>query len=173
MKTLNAFIVLLAIWTAAHSAPTDGEFLFSNLRAPPRIGAANGPFAGPGIWGQMLVGTNTESLTPVAMPREHFGNGHLSGPTISVPGIEGGTYVYIQLVAWNGLQWGTSLSGVPNDQLGRTDIVGHYLSYSFQPSFVPAFTESAIVPIPEPSTVALAVIGAGGFWLATRRRRRK
>ena len=132
------------------------------------------PFAGAGIFGQALVGTNTESLTPVGFAVEHGGqNGYVSARLVSVPGIEGATLVYIQMVAWNGLQWGTTLDGVPENQLGRTDIVTHYLSYSFQPSFAPQFTQGAIVPIPEPSTVALAVLGAGALWGATRARRRK
>jgi len=50
------------------------------------------------------------------------------------------------MVAWDGTRWGTSLSGVPPDQLGRTDIVRHYLLSIFSPPLPPNFMQPAIVP---------------------------
>lgn len=169
---MQAFIISLILFVPFFGF-SQGMFLFSNVRAPTRIGAVDGPLAGPGIWAQMLVGTNSESLTPVALPREHRGNGFVSGfTTITVPDIDGGTLAYVQMWAWDGARWGTSLAGVPNDQLGKTDIVPIFLTFSFDPQFAPLFNQSAIVPIPEPSAFALTVVGAGVLWFAARTRRR-
>lgn len=149
-----------------------GMFFLFNGTAHTRIGSTNGPEAGPGIWGQMLVGLTADSLTPVGTPLEHRVNGTISGGILEVPGIDGGVFAYIQMWAWDGARWGTSLAGVPDDQFGKTDIVPIYLTFSFDPQFAPHFNQSAIVPIPEPSAVALAVVGAGVLWCATRVRRR-
>ena len=148
-----------------------GSFLPNNPTAPTYIGSANGPLAGPEYWGQFLVGTNIGSLTPVGNPLQHGPSGRVSGNIVTIPGIPGDTFAYIQLVAWNGTLWGTTLSGVPEDQLGRTDIISHYFTYDFQPQFAPQFIQSAIVPIPEPSTWALVVLGAGALCFATRKRK--
>jgi len=119
MKTFIA-TMLIILPTLAES---QGLFLFSNFTAPTRLGSSNGPLAGRGIWAQMLVGQSTDSLTPVDMPVEHIGNGIASGRVVAVPEIPPNTFAYIQMVAWDGIRWGTSLNGVPSDQLGRTDIV--------------------------------------------------
>ena len=98
----------------------------------------------------------------------------MNGAEVTVPFIPGDSDAYIQLVAWNGTLWGTSLSGVPQDQIGRTDIILFFFTQFPQPAFSPQFTQGAVVPaVPEPSTVALAVVGAGLLWCATRARRRK
>ncbi len=147
-----------------------GEFFFDNPSAPTRIGSSNGPLAARGIWAQMFAGLTLDSLTPVDVAVAHRTNGFVTGGIIAVPSIPPGTLGYIQMVAWDGTRWGTSLSGVPADQLGRTDVVRQYFSYSFQPSFSPSFTQPAIVPVPEPSTFALGAIGACALWLVWRTR---
>ena len=150
-----------------------GRFLIWNNTAHTLLGTTNGPEAGLGFWGQMLVGLTPDSLTPVGTPLEHRVNGTILGGVIEVPGIDGGTFAFVQMWAWDAARWGTSLEAVPQDQFGRTDIVPHLLAFSFDPAFAPQFTQPAIVPIPEPSTVALAALGAGALWFATRGRRRK
>jgi len=70
------------------------------------------------------------------------------------------------MLAWDGTRWGTVLSGVPKDQFGMTDTVPVYVAGLFgQPPFPPHFTQSAIVPIPEPSAFGIAVLAALGALL--------
>jgi len=145
-------------------------FLYQ-LRRRTRIGAADGSLAHASILAQMLVGLNMNSLTPVGVPTNHI-QGAVFGGTVTVPGIPGNTTAYMQMVAWNGDFWGSSLAGVPADQIGRTDIVPLGLTWPWQPSFPPRFTQGAIVPIPEPSTWLLAMLGTGAVLVARFVRRR-
>ena len=153
---------LLAL--AAHGQ----AFLFYNLDAPTRLGSIDGPLAGPGIWAQMLVGRTPDALAPIWMPLEHGTDGLVGGLLpVYVEGFACWEPAYVQMVAWNGVYWGTVLENVPLDQLGRTDIVRHWLTGCYGlPVFGPRFTQPAIVPpIPEPSTTLLGLLG-GGLLLA-------
>ena len=170
---MKKFIIGSLVAVFPFSSHSQGEFFFDNPTAQTRIGSSNGPLAGRGIWAQMFAGLTFDSLTPVDMPVEHRTNGFVTGGIVAVPSIPPGTLGYIQMVAWDAHRWGTSLSGVPADQLGRTDVVQQYFAYSFQPSSAPSFTQPAIVPVPEPSTLALGAIGVCALWLASRARPRK
>lgn len=147
-----------------------GTFAFMNPTAPTRLGALDGPYAGLGIWAQMLFGETPSSLSPVGAPAEHFPDnypekvlGQVWGGLIVLPGACK-TRGYAQMLAWDGRVWGTELTGVPSDQLGSTDIVPIQLEcYGPGPS-IPQFTQPAIVPpIPEPSIWMLSLVG--GVWL--------
>ena len=168
-----------AIFTTAYSmvmlaqACGQGLFLGANTSARTRIGSIDGPFAGPGIWGQFLAGSNPASMFPVGLTREHSGMGFFSSGEVAVPGIPGGSFAFVQMVAWDGTAWGSTLAAVPADQLGRTDIVPEYLSTPIQPIFAPHFTQPAVVPpIPEPSLWALGLVG-GSILLFSRRARHR
>ncbi len=143
-----------------------GEFLASNASAPTRLGTIDGPFAGPGIWGQFLAGPTVESLQPIGVSMEHYPNGAVAGMA-SVAGVPCGAIAQVQMVAWDGTIWGTSLAGVPANQLGRTDIVPVNLSCDPFPFVGPSFTRAAVVPpVPEPSTWGLIALSA--LWTTLR-----
>ena len=165
----NLFVTLLLIGFPA-LARCQGQFSYSNISAPTRIGTADGPLAGAGIWGQMLVGLASNSLVPVGSPMEHLGGRIFQGST-TLPWVPGDSDAFVQMVAWDGTQWGTSLNGVPNDQIGRSDIVLHFFTQDPQPFFAPRFNTPAIVPIPEPSNWILATVGFSILWLFSRPRR--
>ena len=164
--TIMKMVILLGLLIFVRTfAVAQGVFLFSNGGSTAtRIGAADGPLAGPGYWAQMLAGPTPDSLSPVGMPRQHDANGRVGGvvPTI-VPNVPPYSDAFVQMVAWNGTLWGTTLDGVPLDQLGRTDTVTVGLTSGMFPDVTigPQFTQPAIVPIPEPSTWALAMLGTG------------
>jgi hypothetical protein len=124
---MNKLLVLLAVCVmlVPVRAQGQGKFVFYNLSAPTRLVSIDGPLAGPGIWAEMLAGRTPESLSPLGFPAQHFGDGRVIGGTPTVQGIDCFETAYIQMVAWDGRLWGTSLEGVPVDQLGRTDIVPH------------------------------------------------
>jgi hypothetical protein len=89
---------------------------------------------------------------------------------ITLPGIPCRERAFVQMVAWDATLWGTSLAGVPPDQLGHTDITSIFLDCSPRPISAPFFSQPAIVPVPEPSVVALGLLGAGLLFLLGRAR---
>ena len=162
-------MILLATWVAlfVSTAYSQGTFHFVNGGGTAtRLGSLDGALAGPGIWAQMLAGPRPDSLTPVGVPVEHLlihgvPSGVVAGGEVAVPGVLPFETAYVEMAAWDGRLWGKVLSGVPTDQLGMTDIVPVLLAdpvFGFPP-MAPRFTQPAIVPIPEPAVLALAVIG--------------
>ena len=107
----------------------------------------------------MLVGGDPDNLFPVGMPLEHSIRGIVNGGVLTLDGFPCLSSAYAQFVAWDGTLWGSSLDQVPLDQLGRTDIVRTPLLCFPQPIFGPLFTQPAIVPIPEPSVLAIGILG--------------
>lgn len=140
-----------------------------NWSALTRIGSPDGPFAGSTILAQLLIGRTVDSLAPIGETATHR-DGFVRGPILAVSGISYYEVAQVQMVAWDGSLWGPSLAGVPADQLGKTDIVPVELGNPKigLPAY-PHFTQGAVVPIPEPSTLALAALGAAA--LALRRGR--
>ena len=170
-------LVALLLWTAC-GGHAQGQFDFDNAYALTHLSSIDGPLAGTGIWAQMLAGAGPGALAPVGMPAEHFGilgvpSGRVSAGTLFVPGILPGQTAFVEMLAWDGSRWGTVLSGVPSDQLGMTDVVPVVLTGPLgHPPPLPHFTQSAIVPVPEPSTLAIAVILGFGALLLCRVRAR-
>jgi hypothetical protein len=155
------------------SGRSQGLFDFDNAYALTHIGSINGPLAGPGIWAQMLAGSGPGSLAPVGMPAEHLDilglpSGRVVGAAAIVPGIRGCQTAFVEMLAWDGSRWGTVLSGVPKIELGMTDIVPVVLAEPTGPGCppeTPHFTQSAVVPVPEPYALAIAAMGGLGALL--------
>ncbi len=164
---MAVFVLLIAV-----QAYSQGLFYANNGSAPTRMGSIDGPRAGPGIWGQMLAGWTPESLSAIDVPREHSTYGTINFAIIAVPDIPPINLAYVEMVAWDGTLWGTNLSGVPQDQLGRTDAVTVLLTYPFEPQFGPVFTQPAIVPVPEPSVLALGLLAAAVLFVRSGARHR-
>src|SRR5688572_6778848 len=110
----KALLIIACLICCALHGNCQGQFLFYNGSARTRIGSMDGPLAGRGFRAQMLVGDNLSSLAPVGMPLEHTTNGAVGGIVrVTVPDVPPDTFAYVQMVAWNGVAWGTELSGVP------------------------------------------------------------
>lgn len=177
MHAFFCFVVGLAL--PLSEATAQGVLGFSNVdpgnpnwSALTRIGSPDGPFAGPAILAQFLVGETADSLAPVGGVGYHNGGIVRGGiGIIAVPGISYYEVAQVQMVAWYGSLWGSSLADVPADQLGKTDIVPVELgSPKIGLPPYPHFTQGAVVPIPEPSTLALAALGAAALALSRGRR---
>ncbi len=171
LNSMKTIIVLMTVILLTVQVLAQGTFLLSNGSAPTRLYDIDGPFAGPGILGQMLAGPAPESLSPVGMPLDHLSDGWIFSPGIVVvPGVPCLETAYFQFVAWDGRVWGSDSSLVPDNQIGRTDVVPLTLSgagdpnCSGFPTSAPYFTRPAVVPaVPEPSTWVLLALGV--FWI--------
>ena len=157
-----SLLILLILWSPLEGY-TQGWFLLLNYTAPTRIGSIDGPLAGAGIWAQALGGFAEDSLTPIGVPVEHDTGGFVN-EEITVPWAPRGNTIFVQMLVWDGGAWGTSFVSVPTDQFGQTDIVQVFLSGPLEAGDIPEFTQSAIVPpIPEPSEIVMAILGAALF----------
>lgn len=145
-----------------------GVFVASNLSARTYIGSLEGALAGTNVAGQMLAGASPDALQPVG-PVDHHQSGEFFSGLLGVPGVPPYQSGYVQLVAWDSALWGNSLAAVPPDQLGRTDVVTVFLTTGVFPDSAraPRFVESAIVPVPEPTTW-LAILGFSILWFRGR-----
>ncbi len=161
---------LLSFWVVSWACSLHGQgfFQFSNTHAPTHLYTIDGPLAGPEIYAQMLVGRTESSLEPIWHSVAHIGQGIAVNQVVDVPGSYPGELVYIQMVVWDSRLWGTALADVPENQLGMTDVVPHYLSGGTLPAFAPDFTRSAVVPVPEPSFPVLILLGIGVVWFIAR-----
>jgi hypothetical protein len=144
-----------------------GVFTFYNPAAPTLL--HNGGIAGPGIWGQALVGVASNSLSPVGLPAQHQANGILQPQLVSVTTAPFYTYVQVQMAVWDGAIWGPDFASVPANQLGFTDIVPVFLVLPADPTYDhPHFMRPAVVPlVPEPSVGVLAFAGVAAFYWRT------
>src|SRR5260370_28215072 len=159
----RTMIIIACLTVQAGSTNGQGWFDCSNAYARTWIGSLDGPLAGSGIWAQMLVGPTSESLVPIGVPVEHdpLGIGLADGGFIQVPGIPPCGTAYLRMVAWDGVRWGTSLAGVPATQFGATDTVPVRLGgpiFTCDPIPIPFFRQPAVVPVPEPSGLAIAAV---------------
>jgi hypothetical protein len=169
MKRLILIASLLLL--GALNGVSQGVLNLNNIYAPTHIGSIDGPLAGSAIWAQFFAGTGADALGPVGAPVPHLdnggaGTGFVFGGLITLPGVQEGQTAYVEMLAWDGMRWGALLSGVPRDQLGTTDTVPVVLGGLFgPPPPIPHFTQSAIVPVPEPSVLAMAITGGLGALL--------
>jgi hypothetical protein len=163
------YLIVILLSMPLHGR-SQGVFWFWNPGAPTYLLMLGGQLAGPDIWGQALIGTMPDSLSPVGFPRDHRANGLLPQIGLGTP-YDAYTIVQVQMAVWDGTIWGTNFATVPTNQFGFTDIVpvelvqGTDLLY-----YSPQFTIPAVVPpVPEPSQFVLA--GAGilaWFWIRGR-----
>jgi len=161
MKT--AIVLGMFLLALDPAAQAQGVFDFNNNFARTRIGSIDGPLAGSGIWAQMLVGPTADNMAPVGVAVEHGSPaiGLVDGGIVAVPGMPPCTFAYLEMVAWDGQLWGTSLSAVPANRLGMTDTVRVLLGGGPIPCEaipIPFFRQPAVVPVPEPSGLAITVV---------------
>ena len=156
---------MVALGLFAQNMMGQGLLHFTNPRAPTYIWSIDGPLAGPEIYAQLLAGPQTDSLAPVGFSFPHGTGalrGYVNGPSVVVPGIDCSETAYVKMIVWDSTLWGTSLVNVPAAQLGMTDTIRvAILCDSSGPISTPLFfTQSAIVPVPEPSVIAFGIFGA-------------
>lgn len=169
----GAGLVLSLSLVLPSSSLAQGYFLFRNPDAPTHIGSLDGPLAGSNVYAQALVGVTADNLVPVGSPTFHL-QGFVFGVGVTVPFAAPGSFVEVQMAAWDETLWGANFATVPTGQLGLTDIVRVWLTDPVQQPDWPSFTQSAIVPVPEPSVFALILVAgsAAAAWHLRRHHRR-
>lgn len=173
MKNL---IVAAAVGLVAVGALAQGQFNFGNRVTVAGIDAKvfrpDGvtPLAGADYWAQAYVGTTPDSLAPVGSPvnfRTGAAAGYISSTIVTVPGKPGGTQVWVEMRAW---QAGANSYEAAVDGgllFGKSDPV--QLTLAEAPNTPPDMVGlKSFSLVPEPSTMALGLLGAAALLLRRR-----
>ncbi|MGV3755777.1 MAG: PEP-CTERM sorting domain-containing protein [Verrucomicrobiota bacterium] len=134
--------------------------------------------AGSGFSVQLFYGTvgaADNSLTALGSPINFLTggfSGYFSGGVVQIPGFATGSQIQIQVRAWDNS--GGSITSFANALVrgSSTSFVSQNLGDSLTPSTIPVMnnlTSFQLAAVPEPTTIALGVLG--GLGLLARRRR--
>jgi hypothetical protein len=187
MKMKTTLAVLTAL-TVAVSAFGQGQLVFRNTPDTPVIDSLTGAKALPGVAIAGLYYTTDTAATPSVTPPldswtlaattaiapvEAFA-GVYSGGTVTITGVDPGTSVLVQVRAWGAAYadysgpWtaGEGLVGASN--VMQVNLGGGSIPVPNISTIAEAFT---LTPVPEPSTIALGLVGGLGALLLIRRRK--
>jgi hypothetical protein len=182
MKKLAILVVFL---TAGVGSYGQGTVQFANLgagiNAQVHIDDLGGALAGTSYLAQLVL-VNGTSLTPVGNVASFVGNGYFNGGVVTVPGVAPGANGTFQVFAWDGASgsatyvaglaaWnaGSLHGGWSNPQGGVTIATGGVGQPPSTPAGLTGLQPWAVTIVPEPSTIALGMIG--GLALLLRRRK--
>lgn len=188
MKKLT--VTMLASALLGLSAYAQGTISFVNLNAGAGINApitlsdGTTKLSGTGYMAALMVGTTDANLAQVATTGFLTGGGagYFNGGAITVPGIAGGTAVSVQINVWNTAAGSTfavaQAAGVGGmaDAYGQSGILHLTLgdpgaSPPTTPVTLNGLTSFHLNPaVPEPSSLALAGLGAAAMLVFRRRK---
>ncbi|MBU6399353.1 MAG: PEP-CTERM sorting domain-containing protein [Verrucomicrobia bacterium] len=132
---------------------------------------------------ELYAGTSASSLTPITSSITPFigGGFFFNANTVTVPGIAGGANAFLAIAVWNPADGSTFEAA----SLKAGAHVGSDLANPFQlalggagtppsapaviPSSVAGFNLSIVQAVPEPTTIALGLLGAGALFLRRRK----
>lgn len=173
-------LILALSMMAAVGAMAQGFFNFANLAtALPGQNAVNAPVIDKDsglklnntYLAQAYVGTDKSSLTPVGSPVAFLANGFFQGGKVTTA-FAGGASVWVEVRAWKG---GPGITSWAN-AMTRGESVPIQIALG-DPAAVPPQAPPNLVGlaswtvqvIPEPSTIALGVLGASVLFLRRRK----
>jgi len=173
---MKKLIVAAAIGLTAVGALAQGQFTFGNRVTAAGIDAVvtdakGAKLDGAAFLAQAYVGMNEGSLAPVgtALPfRTGGAAGYITSTGIAVPGMPAGTQVVVQMRAWEVAKGATYEAALASGEgFGASKSVTLTLT---APPAAPADMVglTAFSLVPEPSTLALGVLGVAALLLRRR-----
>jgi hypothetical protein len=166
-------LLIIACLVASLSAFAQGTVNFANAGGgvtAPVTNQDGSRLAGAGFQAQLLVGATADSLTPVATTGFLTGGGagFFNGGVVTLSAHAPGSRPFFQVRAWDVSSGATfdaaSVRGQSTVfQLGVTTGLGGGGSPPAPPAALVGLTSFQLVP--EPSTIALAILGAGALLL--------
>lgn len=163
------------------AAATVGAFAQGSVQFANVGGGVNAPVTqggtgvGSDFMAQLYAGADAGSLAAVGSPAAFVGNGYFSGGVVNVPGIAPGATGTFQVRAWNSAA-GASYSAAaanPSGIVGESNVFTVQTGGAGQPPGPPASLTGLqgfeVVPVPEPTTIALGLIGAAALFLRRRK----
>lgn len=179
---MKKLLLVAACIVASVAAMAQGSLVVANSTAVNGVAApifdTDGvtKLTGANFWVQVYAGGSADSLTAQGTAVNfRTGNniGLFSAQTLSVASVAPGGSAFVQVKAWEGAAGSTyesALSG--GKKAGFGNIVGPFVTggAGTPPSTPPNVTglTSFSLVIPEPSTIALALLGAGALFIRRR-----
>jgi hypothetical protein len=173
---MKKLIVAAAVGLVTVGALAQGQFNFGNRVTLSGIDAkvfkpdGSTALAGAEYWAQAYVGTSADSLAPVDVPvnfRTGAAAGYITTKTVTTP-FAGGTQVFVEMRAWEAAGGNSYEAAIAAGKLfGKSSPV--QLTVAVAPNTPPdmvGLTSFALVP--EPSTMALGLLGAAALLLRRR-----
>lgn len=153
------------------SGQAQGLINFVNLSGPVSNNDT-GDLLGPEAVGQIWAGADAGSLAPVGDPLAFAGGGIIVGPEVAIPGVAGGATAFVQLRAWDATFASFAEAQAGLGANGFSDVV-ESPALKTPGALLPApnlnTTAFGITAIPEPSTIALAILGAAALFIRRRK----
>lgn len=175
VQLLVAGLFVASMATAAYGQGQVNFFTFNSDASKGKISFAlpdGDVLGGSGQWGQLLGGTSADALTPIGAPTEFLlgggaPSGVLRGGTVTIDGVPGGSAYFIAVAAWDATIAGADYASASAAGVGFG--VSETLSVSLggapagggaplPPPQINGFANFT-VPVPEPSTIALGILG--------------
>lgn len=178
---MKRLLLASAFVAAAATAMAQGTVKFSNystvdgINAP--VFAPGGVKLGSAYLGQLYAGPTADSLTPVGIgtgfkDAAGVGSGYIIGGTATIGNVAPGATAFIQLRAWEAAG-GTSYEAAQasGKMFGSSTTLQIVTGGGGSPPAVPAPLTglASFTLVPEPSTLALGVLGAAALLLRRRR----
>jgi hypothetical protein len=171
---MKKLIIAAAALIVSLSAYGQGQFVFNN-RVPPDIDAkirlatdtgTSSSLAGNAYLVQILGGPQGGTLAPLGTTdfRSGAAAGYVNPLTVTVPGVPDKGIASIMLNVFQG----TSATGTPIGSFGPFQVT--VAEAPNLPSNLALGTSPLIVPIPEPTTLALGALGLGALLMIRRRK---
>jgi len=172
---MKKLIVAAAVGFLAVGALAQGQFNFGNRVTVAGIDAKvfkpDGvtPLSGADYWAQAYVGLTKESLAPVGSPvnfRTGAAAGYISSTIVTTP-FAGGTTVWVEMRAWEAGANSYEAAVAGGKLFGKSDPI--QLTVAEAPNTPPDMVGlKSFSLVPEPSTMALGLLGAAALMLRRR-----
>jgi len=175
---MKKLLIVLGVMVAGLGAYAQGTISFTDIVIAGGVRTIDAPVSGPGgllagsgFTAQLWAGANANSLVAVGNGSPFLsggGAGYFNGGSIAIPGIAPGSAAVLQVRAWDdstGATWATAT--VRGQSATLTITTGGAGSPPGLPANLTGLASFSIVP--EPTTIALGVLGAAALLLRRRK----
>ena len=171
---MKKLVALLACTVIATSAFAQGTINFTNMKPTKQIISDAAGAKLEGAWAQLYAGTSADSLSAVGAPVAFYEGtkaGYFKGGVVDV-GFNGAGF--FQVKAWKGADSFDAASGTNGAETGMSNVVGltpgnSQASPPGLPADLAGLESFSLTVVPEPGTIALAVLGSAAFFVRRRK----
>ena len=171
---MKKLVALLACTVIATSAFAQGTVNFTNLKPTKQILTDAAGAKLEGAWAQLYAGKAADNLSAVGSPVALYEGkkaGYFSGGSVDV-GFNGAGF--FQVKAWKGANSFEAATATNGAEIGMSNVIGltpgdSTASPPGLPADLAGLEAFSLTVVPEPGTIALAVLGLAAFFVRRRK----